>query len=107
MKLNEACPHLHTLSNKVYTRKNSPTNIYLLIVKNCNNKRRCEICSELTIKTPERCPTNSENILHLFLVFLLLTVNKKIFAGYHPISLKALKSLTAAIINKYPKVLVQ
>ena len=28
--------------------------IYLLKVNNRNNKRRCEICSKLTIKTPER-----------------------------------------------------
>ena len=32
----------------------SPANIYLFKVNNRNTKRRCEICSKLTIKTPER-----------------------------------------------------
>ena len=30
------------------------TNIYLLKVKNRNIRKRCKICSKLTIKTPER-----------------------------------------------------
>ena len=30
-------------------------NIYLFKVNNRNNRRRCEICTELTIKTLERC----------------------------------------------------
>ena len=46
-----------------------PVNIYLFKVTNRNTRKRCEICSKLTIKTPERRP-------HLFLVFLLLTLNK-------------------------------
>ena len=41
-------------------------------------KKRCEICSKLTIKTPERRQTcsNFEHISQLFLVFLSLTLNK-------------------------------
>ena len=31
-----------------------PAGIYLLIVNNRNTRTRCEICSKLTIKTPER-----------------------------------------------------
>ena len=31
-----------------------PTNIYLFNVNNRNTTKRCEICSKLTIKTPER-----------------------------------------------------
>ena len=31
-----------------------PANIYLCKVNNRNTKKRCEICSKLTIKTPER-----------------------------------------------------
>ena len=46
--------------------------------------QKCELCSKLTIKTPERRPwrlscvfiVNFEHIAHLFLVFLLLTLNK-------------------------------
>ena len=50
-----------------------PAGIYLLEVNNRNTKTRCEICSKLTIKTPERhhwrCSgvfiVNSEHISHL------------------------------------------
>ena len=31
-----------------------PANIYLLKVDNRNTRARCEICSKLTVKTPER-----------------------------------------------------
>ena len=61
-----------------------PANIYLFKVNNGNIGKRCEICSELTRKKPEqrqgRCSgvfiVNFEHISHLFLVFLLLTLNK-------------------------------
>ena len=65
-------------------RKNAITNpvaIYMLKVDNRNTRVRCEICSKLTMKTPERCLrpgafiVNFEHILHLVLVFLLLTLN--------------------------------
>ena len=57
--------------------------IYLLWVSNRNTRTRCETCSELTIKTPEwrqwhrfnAFIVNFEHISHLFLVFLLLTLN--------------------------------
>ena len=45
-----------------------PVNIYLFKSNNENTKKRCEICSKLTIITSEQ--------RHLFLVFLLLTLNK-------------------------------
>ena len=55
---------------------------YLLKVNSRNTRTRCEICSKLTLKTPERRrrPSsvfigNFEHILHLVLVFLLLTLN--------------------------------
>ena len=31
-----------------------PAGIYLLKVKNRNTRKMCEVCSRLTIKTPER-----------------------------------------------------
>ena len=34
--------------------RNNPTNIYLHKVNKRNTRRRCEICSKLTIKTPEQ-----------------------------------------------------
>ena len=43
-------------------------NIYLFKVNNRNTRKMCVICSKLTIKTPER--------RRLFLLFLLLTLNK-------------------------------
>ena len=57
-----------------------PAGINLLKVNNRNTWTRCEICSKLTIKIPERrCSgmfiVNFEHILHLVWVFLLLTLN--------------------------------
>ena len=61
----------------------NPTNIYLFKVNNGSTRKSCEIFSKLTTKTPERCRRSSgvfivnfENISHLFIVFLLLTLNK-------------------------------
>ena len=55
-----------------------------------STRTRCEICSKLTIKTPKRCHlcrcsvfiANFEHILHLVLLFLLLTLNMSLPAGY-------------------------
>ena len=66
-----------------------PANSYLFKVRNKNIRKRCEICLKLTIKTPGRRHwrfssvfiVNFEHILHLFLVFLLLTLTKKMFSG--------------------------
>ena len=57
-------------------------NLYKIIL--VLTRKRCEICSKLTIKTPERgqrrCSgvfiVNFEHILHLFLMFPLLALNK-------------------------------
>ena len=67
--------------------------IYLLKVYNRNTRARCEICSELTIKLPERHQwhgsgvfiVNFEHISHAGLLFLLLTLNMWLPAGkYFP-----------------------
>ena len=67
-------------------RNLNPPNIYLFKV---NFKQvQCEICSKLTMKTPERRHwqrsgvfiVNVEAISHLFLVFLLLSLSKEILA---------------------------
>ena len=58
----------------------NPAGIYLLKVKNRSTKTRREICSKLTIKTPERrqwrrsgvFTVNFEHIYHLVPVLLLL-----------------------------------
>ena len=66
----------------------SPIGTYMFKVNFRNTRTRCEICSKLLIKTPERCRrhsgvfiVNSEHILHLVLVFLLLTLNMQISTG--------------------------
>ena len=61
-----------------------PANIYLFKVNNRNIRKRYDICSKLTIKTPERRHwrrsgvfiVNFEHISYLFLMFLLLTLSK-------------------------------
>ena len=45
-----------------------PANIYLFKILNRNTTKRCEICSKLTFKTPERR-------LDVVLLFLLLALN--------------------------------
>ena len=70
----------NALKNIWHTR-HYPVVIYMFKVNNRNTRTRCEICSELTIKTPElrqwRHPgfliVNIEHISHLIVVFLLLT----------------------------------
>ena len=51
--------------------KNIPANIYLFIVNKRNIRKRCEICSKLTIKTPWRCQWLTSILfqLNIFLVF--------------------------------------
>ena len=64
----------------VYIDKNYPAGNCIF---NRNARTRCELCSKLTIKTPERRQwrrsgvfiVNFEHISHLALVFLLLTLN--------------------------------
>ena len=65
-------------------RSPAPVGICMLKVNNRNTRTRCEICSKFAIKTPERCYwhrpgvviVNFELILHLVLVFLLLTLSR-------------------------------
>ena len=59
----------------------TPVDICLLKVDNRNTRTMCEICSKLTIKTPERLFVNFEHISHLVLVFLLLTLNMHLPTG--------------------------
>ena len=61
---------------------NYPPDIYMFKVNNKNTRTSCEICSKLTIKTPERRQwrrsgvfINFEYISQLVPVFLLLTLN--------------------------------
>ena len=66
-----------------------PASIYLLKVNNRNTRTRCETCSNVTIKTPEqrhwRCSgvfiVNFEHTSYIFLVLLLLTLNKELTTG--------------------------
>ena len=73
----------------VWKKTLNQTNIYLFKVNNRNTRKRYEICSKLTIKTPERrhwrssCVyiVNFEHISHLYLVFLLLLWTSKCKLG--------------------------
>ena len=61
----------------------TPAGIYLLKLNNRNTRTRCEMCSKLTLKIPERRHwrrsgifiVNLEHISHLALVFLSLNMN--------------------------------
>ena len=76
---------------------NNPAGNYMFKVNNRKARTMCEICSELTIKIPERRHwrrsvifiVNFEHISHLVLVFLLLTLNMYLLAG---ITLTVLKT---------------
>ena len=68
-------------------RRNNPANIYLFKFKNRNTRKRCEVSSKLTIKTPER----RHNVVLVFLLLLwtyfrpfpsvpFLTFNKSMLA---------------------------
>ena len=75
-------------SSKITIKINShatlSTGIYLLKVNNKNTSTRCEICSKLAINTTKRRHWRRsgvffvifENISHLVLVFLLLTLSR-------------------------------
>ena len=60
-----------------------PAGNYMFKINNRNTKTRCEICSNLTLKTPEQRQlgrsgfffVNFEHLLNLVLVFLLLTLS--------------------------------
>ena len=67
----------------IFIKLSNPSGIYLLKASNRNTRTRCEICSRLTIKTPEWSQwglfgvfnVNFEHTSHLALGFLLLTLN--------------------------------
>ena len=48
------------ISNEIYNC--SPAGIYLFKVNNRNTGTRCEICSKLTIKTPECVQVNAGRV---------------------------------------------
>ena len=54
--LNERALELFLRHDKVGVKKNyyNPAGIYLFKVNNRNTRTRCEICSKLTINTPQR-----------------------------------------------------
>ena len=62
---------------------NTPSRYLPAQSNNRNTRRRCKICSKLTIKTSEQCQwccsdvffVTFEHISHLVLTFLLLTLN--------------------------------
>ena len=68
-------------------RGNVPANIYLFKVNIKNNRsarKRCEICSKLTIKTPEQHQRHRSGVLlltsNIFQTFIFFTLSKILFA---------------------------
>ena len=72
-----------------YLWPNFPVSFYLFKVNNRNRRKRCEICSKVTTKTPKRSHRhrssvfifNVQHFLHHSLVFLLFTVSMYLFSG--------------------------
>ena len=77
------------LSKWTITTKAFPAGNYMFKVNNRNTRTRCEICSKLRIKTPERCHwrrsvvfiVNFEQILHLDLMLSFFFNWKSYFIG--------------------------
>ena len=70
-------------------RSDGQTLFHRTLLVTARGPKRCEICTKLKIKTPERRHwlryvvfiVNSDHIKQLFQVFLLLTLNKQMLAG--------------------------
>ena len=87
--LSNNCSKCGTCQNHQHNRKGLKRTIclvgnYMLKVNKTITGARCEICSKLTVKTPEGRNwrhsgvfiVNLEHISHLVLVFLLLTLSR-------------------------------
>ena len=81
----------HFIRNSRVLTIHNPGGIYIFKVNNKNTRTRCEICSKLTIKTPEPHHWRRSGIFlvhfnyisHLALVFLLLTLNMQMPTGIY------------------------
>ena len=76
----------------------SPANIYLFKSNNRNTRKNCQICSKLTIKTPERRHWRRS-------VFLLLTSKtfQTFFFDFKQINVKLLTNTSAVKIHAESK----
>ena len=83
MKSNENLPDYCFNIEKELLKTSYPAGIYMLKVNKTNIRTKYEICSKLTIKTPERLQwrhsgvfiVSFEHVSHHVLEFLLLTSN--------------------------------
>ena len=73
MSLTYSSPSSYIVCIPVSRRRNL-VNKYMLIVNNINTTKMCEICSKLTII----------DTIMMSVVFLLFTLNRKIFPGKIP-----------------------
>ena len=66
--------------NNNITQEKVPQETFTYSKSNIETLKKCEICSKLIIKTPEQISTvfivDFGHISYLFLVFLLITLNK-------------------------------
>ena len=85
----QSCNWLDFVEKYSFSVSDNSASIYLFKVNNRSNRTRCEICSKLTINSPERRHwrrsgvfiVGFEHISRLLLVFLLLTLNMYFLTG--------------------------
>ena len=74
MLLNKVSVHIQALANNIYMRNNTQEGCIYSYLNNSNSRERCQLCSKLTINTPERRYTvfivHFEHISHLVLGLL-------------------------------------
>ena len=81
LKLSSQCSKsdLDVVAAEVQFHVTNSVGIHLFKVNNRNTRMKCETCSKLTIKTPERrywCLVNFEQISHIVLAFPLFALDK-------------------------------
>ena len=110
--------HCLSISAKLLSKNKfwqNPSSNYMFKVNKINTRAGCEICSKLTIKTPERCNwrrsgvfiINFEHISQLVLMFLLLTLSRWMLAGVGDndwFSLQVLHDLVVILHHKTSEV---
>ena len=76
IQFRKECQHelTATITEKLHEKRYPAGSGSYLLKFSRNTRTKCEICSRLTIKTPERCHWR-EPISYLALVFLFLTLN--------------------------------
>ena len=91
LKLSSQCSKsdLDVVATEVQFHVTNLVGIHLFKVNNRNTRMKCETCSKLTIKTPERrhwCLVNFEQISHIVLGFPLFPLDRYSLPGWESIN---------------------